>query len=996
MSKKLISLIFFVLVLGLVLPSVVEAGDPNLMGWWKLDGNALDSSGNERHGLLQGDPQFVAGIFNEAVELDGDGDFVTITGYKGVLGTHPWSITAWIKATDVSDHRAFINWGSSGGGQRIEIRMMSGGGTLRANHGNGYVATNTAVNDGQWHHIAVTSIEAAITQYPDMIFYVDGKDDTPPRTDTDPLDIIPSSDVSIGMRGTHGDRYWLGSIDEVTMYDKVLTPEEVVQVMNGNILPPSTPASNPKPSDKATDVSRDVVLSWTPGVYAPPTNGHKVYLSENFSDVNDGIGGITQDANSYARPQRLDLGKAYYWRVDEANSTTGWDQGEIWQFATEPVAYAIGNITVTASSQVVDREPENTINGSGLDDSGLLHGNVGDLNMWLSDAAGPQPSWIEFQFDKVYKLHEMWVWNANETLEPVIGLGFKDVTIEYSTNGTDYATLGTTHEFARAPGTPDYEHNTTVDFGGVTAKQVRLTANSSWGGLLPQFGLSEVRFFYIPLRAREPSPDSGATDVDVDVTLSFRAGREAAQHDAYLSTDEQAVIDATAPVTTVPETSYGPLSLDLAQTYYWKVNEVNMAETPTTLEGDVWNLTTREFLVVDDFESYNDLDTTDPESNRIFLTWLDGYGVATNGSIVGYANPPFAEQTIVHSGAQSMPLFYDNTGTARYSEAELALSAAQDWTKSGITALSLWFSGDPNNIPDKMYVKINGSKVTYDGEAGNLMLRPWQPWNIDLASLGIGLQNVTKLSIGFGDETSVTPGGSGVVFFDDISLYPYSRQFVTPAEPAPGNLVAHYEFEGTASDSSGNGLHGTAMGAPTFVAGKVGQAISLDGLDDFVEITGYKGILGPNAVTVTAWINTTNTETGAIVGWGPSVDGQRFGFRIDDDRMRIEHAGGNVQGDSTVNDGKWHHVAVTVQEGVTISYPDVILYVDGIDDTRATVDPELFNLTADQDVRIGSRPSSNDRFFMGLIDDVRIYDRALTREEVAWLAGRTEPFDKPF
>jgi len=162
-----------------------------------------------------------------------------------------------------------------------------------------------------------------------------------------------------------------------------------------------------------------------------------------------------------------------------------------------------------------------------------------------------------------------------------------------------------------------------------------------------------------------------------------------------------------------------------------------------------------------------------------------------------------------------------------------------------------------------------------------------------------------------------------------------------------------------------------------------------------VEITGYKGILGPNAVTVTAWINTTSI-TGTIVGWGPNVDGQRFGFRINESRLRMEHAGGNLQANSNVNDGRWHHVAVTVRENATISYPDVILYLDGFDDTRPATDPDAFNLTADQDVRIGSRPASNDRFFMGLIDDVRIYDRVLRQEEIAWLAGRTQPFDKPF
>jgi len=441
-------------------------------------------------------------------------------------------------------------------------------------------------------------------------------------------------------------------------------------------------------------------------------------------------------------------------------------KGDVWQFTSEPFAYPIENISATASSSQPGREPENAINGSGLDDSGLLHGIEGDNNMWLSNAAGPQPSWIEFEFDKVYKLHELWVWNSNEFLEPMVGLGVKDVSIEYSVDGNDYTTLGTTHEFARAPGTPEYAHNTTVDFGGVTAKYVRLTANSNWGGLLPQYGLSEVRFLYIPVLAREPSPDSGATDVDVNVTLGFRAGREAVQHDVYLSTDELAVIDGTVPATTVTETSHGPLSLDLGQAYYWKINEVNMAESPTTWEGDLWNFVTREFLIVDDFESYNDLDPDDPESNRIFNSWIDGYGQPTNGSIVGYENPPFTEETIVHSGNKSMPLSYSNTGGAAYSEAELTLSRPQDWTKAGIATLVLYFHGVEGNT-GQLYAKINGSKVVYNGDAGDIAKAEWKQWNIDLASLGVNLQSIAKLAIGIDGN-----GASGKLYVDDIRLYP--------------------------------------------------------------------------------------------------------------------------------------------------------------------------------------------------------------------------------
>ncbi|MHC4172455.1 MAG: carbohydrate binding domain-containing protein [Planctomycetota bacterium] len=527
-------------------------------------------------------------------------------------------------------------------------------------------------------------------------------------------------------------------------------------------------ASNPTPAYEATDVPRDdVVLSWTPGMFASPINGHKVYFSENFNDVNDGIGGITQSTSSYALGQRLDFNTTYYWRIDEVNNVnpdSPWI-GDVWSFTTEPVGYPIAgeNITATASSaHQADMGPENTINGSGLDENDLH--SVEATDMWLSSTE-PLGAWIEYEFDKIYKLHEMWVWNSNQMIEPLIGFGFKDVTIEYSTNGTDYTTLGTTHEFARAPGAAGYAHNTTVNVGGLAAKYVRITPNTNWG-FLAQYGLSEVRFLYIPVRAREPSPDSGATNVNVDVILAFRAGREAAEHDVYFSSNEQAVIDGNAPVTTVTEASYGPLSLDLSNTYYWKVSEVNIAESPTTWDGDVWNFTTQEYFVVDDFESYNDLDPDDPESNRIFNVWIDGYGVATNGSLVGYENPPFCEQTIVHGGKQAMPLSYSNTGGATYSEAERSLAAAQNWTQAGAATFVLYFHGAEGNT-GQLYVKVNGTKVVYGGDASDIAKPQWNQWSIDLALLGVDLQNVTKLVIGVDGN-----GATGTLYVDDIRLYP--------------------------------------------------------------------------------------------------------------------------------------------------------------------------------------------------------------------------------
>jgi hypothetical protein len=190
-----------------------------------------------------------------------------------------------------------------------------------------------------------------------------------------------------------------------------------------------------------------------------------------------------------------------------------------------------------------------------------------------------------------------------------------------------------------------------------------------------------------------------------------------------------------------------------------------MAETPATWEGDLWSFTTQEYFVVDDFEGYNDLDTIDPNSNRIFNAWIDGYGIPTNGSIVGYENPPFAEHTIVHGGKQSMPLAYSNTAGAAYSEAERTFAVGQNWTEAGSQTLVLFFRGTEGNT-GQLYMKVNGSKVVYGGDAGDIAKVQWQQWNIDLLLLGVNLQNVTKLSIGIDGN-----GAKGTLYLDDIRLY---------------------------------------------------------------------------------------------------------------------------------------------------------------------------------------------------------------------------------
>ncbi|MHC4808440.1 MAG: hypothetical protein ACYTBX_19575 [Planctomycetota bacterium] len=179
---------------------------------------------------------------------------------------------------------------------------------------------------------------------------------------------------------------------------------------------------------------------------------------------------------------------------------------------------------------------------------------------------------------------------------------------------------------------------------------------------------------------------------------------------------------------------------------------------------------------MDDFESYNDLDPGDPASKRIFNVWIDGFQVPTNGSLVGYENPPFAEQDIVHGGEQSMPFFYANTGGAAFSEAELTLSPAQNWTEASVATLVVYFHGTSGNT-GQLYVKVNGSKVVYDGDAADIATVRWKQWNIDLASLGVNLQSITTLAIGVDGN-----GAGGTLYVDDIRRYALAPEIVVPSE----------------------------------------------------------------------------------------------------------------------------------------------------------------------------------------------------------------------
>ena len=230
--------------------------------------------------------------------------------------------------------------------------------------------------------------------------------------------------------------------------------------------------------------------------------------------------------------------------------------------------------------------------------------------------------------------------------------------------------------------------------------------------------------------------------------------------------------------------------------------------------------------------------------------------------------------------------------------------------------------------------------------------------------------------------------------------------FETPpfTEISDQNLVGWWKLDGEyldlgyVFDYSGYNRHGTLGGEPQLIEGYIGNAMEFDGVDDYINIDGYKGILAnadgvQQPLTVTAWVKSTDSGDRTIASWGTSTSGERIDFRLFSGRLRVEHGAGNRQGDTNLNDGEWHHVGLTIVEGATISYPEVILWLDGKDDTRPGTSANAFAITARDDISIGRRAHNNSRLFLGSIDDFRLYDKVLTEVDMKILAGLLESSD---
>jgi hypothetical protein len=518
-------------------------------------------------------------------------------------------------------------------------------------------------------------------------------------------------------------------------------------------------AYNPNPASGANYVSLDVMPGWQAGSGA--VLGHVVFFGDNFADVNNapvGTSGsapfrayITNPADVNWAPSEsgitLAVNKTYYWRIDEVQSLTPKTiyKGEVWSFTTVPVK-GLGSILcqvyegitgdtvadLTGDANYPDI-PSSTeyLTTFEVQDRGFvnygdrIHGylyirNTGNYTFWIASGENSQ----------------LWLSNEDNPSSASV-IAFVD-----SAEGRDGWTLP--RQWDKYPeiqqSNPTHLEAGKIYYIMALRKKGTWLDNLAvaWSGpdsngvqeIIP--GTSLIPFDQVKLlSAYGPKPANRTKDLVRDPILSWVSGEYAAKHDVYFGTNYDDVNNAgrgNDPHQVLVSqnqlaNTHTPRTLNFETTYYWRIDEVNDAHPDKLWKGPVWSFTVGSFLIVDDFEDYNNF-----SPHRVFQSWLDSIGysadeyfpVAYNGNgtgaLVGHdiwsagtTYTTIMETSIVHGGRQSMPLDYNNVVSPYYSETQHVWATSQNWTTLGIKALTLWFRGIPASVGSLTYDQATGT-----------------------------------------------------------------------------------------------------------------------------------------------------------------------------------------------------------------------------------------------------------------------------------------------
>jgi len=262
--------------------------------------------------------------------------------------------------------------------------------------------------------------------------------------------------------------------------------------------------------------------------------------------------------------------------------------------------------------------------------------------------------------------------------------------------------------------------------------------------------------------AVNPGPVDGAGDVSADRTLSWVEASFATSRELWFG--PAGAMEKVEPSPT--RRSFDPGFLDYGRRYQWRVDEIG---ANGTVAGPTWSFTAGDYLAVEDFESY-------ANDEAIAAAWV--HNIEGNYSYV------FRETGTVNHGSRAMRFSYQNQFEPFLTEATHAFAAAQDWTRHGVSRLSLNFRGEEENVEQILFARVEdaaGVSATVPHAVDYaVQTEHWRRWDIELTDFseaGVDLTAVAKLTIGTGDGTGSAQTGDDLdtIYIDHIRLCPPSE-----------------------------------------------------------------------------------------------------------------------------------------------------------------------------------------------------------------------------
>jgi hypothetical protein len=539
------------------------------------------------------------------------------------------------------------------------------------------------------------------------------------------------------------------------------------------------------------------------------------------------------------------------------------------------------------------------------------------------------------------------------------------------------------------------------------------------GGRAPGFDIANVRARICTDCgdvACNPIPVDGAKNVPTDTFLSFSPGQSAVKHIVYFGTNFSDIGASAGGVSEPPQlqdaNTFDPGGLELGTTYYWRIDEVN---DQNVRPGKVWSFTTTDHLVIDDFEQYTL--PTDPNQNSINDTW-------TNIGVHISLDPAH------ECSKKSMQFLYSYDQNSIYAETMRTFHPTQDWKATGAKALELYFHGRKSQSVSQMYLVLNDGNseavIPYP-DANDVKNETWLPWRIELQELqDIDLSNIESITIGFYADPSNRYGvGSGLVNFDDIRLYSsrcmeenmpdadFNSDCLVNFEDleemafswldtgynvypvaAPNAPVSWYEFEYYANDSIGR-AHGRTKGKTIYTDGVYGRAISFDGYEGAVTVNNAADTFSKisTAITIAFWQKGADspyhTDTLFCTNYTYGSEDPAIAINLGCWRRPGKYhwdCGSPWSFDNKLSGnhrypvewfGRWNHWAFTkdADAGIMQIYLNGVLY-----DSRTGSHSPISGITS---FEIGNGWYGG---YDGAIDDLLIYNYALTQPEIAYIA----------